>query len=85
MNLIETTISEKSVRMRYANNADPIEATEWIEIQVPISGLKTNADNTVDDPQTKRLAIIQRAALRYVQEILSGESQGLVAKADRSA
>jgi hypothetical protein len=82
MNLIETTISEKSVRMRYADNSDPIKATEWIDVQVPVSGLKTSADNAVGDPQIKRLAIIQRAALRYVQEILSGESQGLVAKAD---
>jgi hypothetical protein len=39
MKLVETTASETSVRMRYADDADPAKAKQWIEAAVPIDGL----------------------------------------------
>jgi hypothetical protein len=44
MKLVQTTIEETTVRMRLADHADPTEAVEWIEFQVPLSGL-THSNN----------------------------------------
>jgi hypothetical protein len=41
---IETTVLETTVRMRYADNADPTKAREWFAFEVPISELKVPED-----------------------------------------
>lgn len=85
MHLIETTILEKSVRLRLADNFDPAKASEWIDIHVLISNLKGETGKPLDDPQTMRLALVQRAALRYAQDTITDETRSLLAKADRTA
>jgi len=39
MTLIETVVTETTVRMRYADNADASKAMNWIDFQVPIDKL----------------------------------------------
>ena len=39
MNLIETTVSEKTVHMQFADDANQEKATEWLEFEVPLEGL----------------------------------------------
>jgi len=74
MKLIETTLSGKMVRMRFANDADPLKASEWIEFQV-------SADKTEDH---WRLPAIQREALERAREVLADEIQDVRNRLNRS-
>jgi len=67
MNIIETTISGTSVRMRVANDADPAKATEWVEFQVPCGPLVLDNKTLVGNPQRQHLGAMQIAALRRAQ------------------
>lgn len=46
---VETTISETTIKMRYADHRDPAQATEWFAFEVPIGPgltLPTHGDET---------------------------------------
>jgi len=76
MKLIETTVSEITVRMRYADNADATKATRWIDFQVPLAELAegTGARKTpLDQLEARFLGAIQEAALHYVQGAVAKE------------
>jgi hypothetical protein len=85
MKLIETTVSETSIHMQIADDADPERATEWLEFKVPLGGLVIDAEeNPLGDPATRRLAIIQRAALHHARVAISDEIARLAILADRN-
>jgi hypothetical protein len=76
MKLIETTVSETTVRMRYADNADPAKASQWIDFQVPLAELAegTGARKThLDRLEARFLGAIQEAALHYMQDVVAKE------------
>ncbi len=51
MKLVETIISETTVKMRYANHEDASEAKHWIDFQVPLHELKQVSDTALGDPE----------------------------------
>ena len=88
MQLIQTTILQNSVRMRYADHADPAKATEWLDFQVPIEGLTLpNVDREVPlgDHESRFLGSIQQAALRRVRDLIGEETQALASRVGRKA
>ena len=85
MKLIETTVSETTVHMQFADDADPERASEWLDFQVPLAGLVADAEeNPLGDPAERRLATIQRAALHHVQVAITAEIARLAILADRN-
>ncbi len=40
LKIVETTVTENSVRVRFADNPDPAKANEWLDMQFPISKLE---------------------------------------------
>jgi hypothetical protein len=78
---VETTISGTSIRMRYANHADPAQATEWFAFEVPIgSGLtlpSTGGEIPLGEIRTRLLASVELAALRRVRDVIGDETQRL--------
>jgi hypothetical protein len=84
MQLVETKISETSVSMRYADNADPQQAVEWIEFRMPVAQLKTDHGHKFGaEIEGYFLAEVRLAALRYVRDIIGGETQRLSGLAGR--
>jgi hypothetical protein len=78
MKLIETIVSETSVRMRYADDADPAKATQWIDFQVPLSDLKSpDQHNPLGDIESRFLAELRLVALRHAREVIGAETQRL--------
>ena len=76
MQLIETTVTETSVLMRFADNADRSQATEWIDFAVPVAGLTLqgqNGDIPLGDIQMRHLASIRLAALRHARGVIGDE------------
>jgi hypothetical protein len=78
---VETTILGTSIRMRYANNADPAQATEWFAFEVPIDpGLTlptAGGEIPLGEIRTRFLASIELAALRRVRDAIGDETQRL--------
>ena len=88
MKLIETTVLEKMVRMRYADNVDPVKATQWIDFQVPLALLElpsVNGDHPLGDPESRYLGSIQQAALRYARDLIGAETQALADRVGQRA
>jgi hypothetical protein len=83
MKLIETTVSETTVHMQLADDAQLEKAVEWLEFEVPIAPLMLDQNNPLGDPAKRHLAIVQRAALRYVRDAIAEESQRLSTLIDR--
>jgi hypothetical protein len=83
MNLVETTIGESLVHLRFAD--DPNQSLFWIDIQVPLSELKS--PNEQDQPLTnldmQYLAEVRLAALQYARAIIGAETQRLSALVGR--
>jgi hypothetical protein len=80
MKLIETKILGTTIRMRYADNADPLKATQWLDFQVPLADLSLPAVDTeypLGDPEKRYLGSIRQAALRYVRNVIAAETQRL--------
>jgi hypothetical protein len=72
--LIETVISGGSIRIRYANDADPTKATEWIDFRIPLSELKSRREETIGaEAHLYNLAEVHLAALRYVRDAADEE------------
>ena len=83
MKLVETKISETAVHMRYADNTDSAQATEWIDFQVPIAGLIAFDQRTpLGNVEERHLAETHLAALRHVRELIGAEAQRLSRLAD---
>jgi len=70
--LIETTISDTTVHMRYADNLDPEKAKEWVDFQVPLTGLELPLE-PLGDIAERQFRLIQAAALRRVRELIDAE------------
>ena len=77
MKLVETTVTSKTVRMRFAEGADPTKPNEWIDFQVPIGSLTLPSETELGDPRLRRFALVQQAALRFVRDAISAEIQGI--------
>lgn len=78
MKLVETIISETTVKMRYANHEDASEAKHWIDFQVPLHELKQVSDTALGDPEPHFLSTVRLAALRYARKAIDDEIQGLM-------
>jgi hypothetical protein len=85
MKLIETTVSGSSVWMRFADNADAARAAQWIDFQVPLAALKHGSGTDLPDPVELMLAATQVAALRFVRDRVSEETQRLASLANRNS
>ncbi len=77
MQRVETKISATDVWMRYANNADPALATEWVEFRVPIARMARPSGTPLADPETLCLAELHRSALDRVQTEITAEIRRL--------
>jgi hypothetical protein len=78
--LIETIVSETSVRLLFADKPDPAEATAWVEVCAPLTDLKMpGMDRPLFDPEAAAPlhAEVQLAALRYARDVIGGETQAL--------
>jgi hypothetical protein len=81
MTIVETTISGLTVKIRLADNTDPAAATEWVELAVllaPLTLPSSGGDLPLGEPNTRRLAAIQLAALRRARDVIGTETQRLV-------
>jgi len=84
MKLIETKISETSIRMRYADDADPVKASQWIDFQIPIADLEgPDKQNPLGDIECRYLAELRLVALRNVRDVIGDETRRLSGLADR--
>jgi hypothetical protein len=79
MHLVETKIAESTVRMRYADYDDAIQATEWIDFQVKIADLvhPRGRGDPLGDPDLQFLSEVRLAALRYARDTIGDETQRL--------
>lgn len=82
LKLVQTTFSETTIRLRYADDADPARAKQWLDFQFLIADLKHVSETPVRDPQALALGVLQAAALRRARDIASGEIQGRSGLAD---
>lgn len=73
MMLIETTISDKAVRMRFADAV----GEEWMEFSFPLAVMRQA--QTLRDPPTQVLAEVQRVALRHARDAIGHEMKRLAA------
>lgn len=82
---VETTISETTIRIRYADHHDPAQATQWFAFEVPIGpGLTLpthSGDIALGAISTRLFASIQLAALRSVRDLIGEETQRLASLA----
>ncbi len=84
MKLVETKISETAIHMRYVDNADSAQATEWIDFQVPIAGLIAHDQRTpLGDVEERLLAETHLAALRHMREFIGAQTQRLSGLANK--
>jgi len=77
MKHVETTISETTIRMRLADNADPAQVNEWIEFRVALKPLMFDKDNRLGDPELRYLLATHQAALHRAREAINAEIQRL--------
>jgi hypothetical protein len=78
MKLIETTISETTIRMQYADDPDPEKAQEWLDFQVPLPSLMLPRSEVLGETRERTLRQVRLAALRYVQDVIAAEIDGLL-------
>jgi hypothetical protein len=71
MKLIETTVLETTVRLRYAD--DVTAPTEWLDFQVGNQNLKLPSGEIIADRDFRPLAALQLAALRHVHAAIDAE------------
>ena len=79
MEHVQTTIYSGSVHLRYANDADPDQATEWFEAEVPLDDLKhpAAAETALGEPERRYVLEIQAAVLVRVRDAIQAEIQRL--------
>jgi hypothetical protein len=81
MKLIETTISETTIRMQYADDPDPEKAQEWLDFQVPLKGMELPS-GPLGDSRERSLRLIQAAALRKVRDLVDDEIRAALSPSD---
>ena len=83
MMFVETVVSEKTIRVRIADEDDPTVATEWIDLLVLVSKLAsaTNRDRKLEDLESRMLAELQVAALHRARDVIADEIRRLSATA----
>jgi hypothetical protein len=69
--LIETTIAQKTVRMRLADQADP--PKEWIDFQVIPGEYQIENHKLSENPDRMPLGATRLAALRRAQSVIASE------------
>lgn len=83
LQLVETRILADSVQMRYADNADPILASEYCEFRVRLANLThpmvQGTPQPLGFPEEQFVSEVQLAALRYMRDVIGGETQRLQA------
>ena len=81
MQLIETSVTAASVRMRLADADDPLKATQWVDFQVPIAELRVahqpGGTQPIGDPESEYLSTIRGSALRRAQDVIVAEIRRL--------
>ena len=77
--LVETSISESAIRLRYADHSDPAQATEWIDLQVKLAPLLDPSDKKqpLGPPERHFLGGVQLAALFQAQDAINTEIRRL--------
>src|SRR5262245_29723372 len=76
MKLIETAISGKMVRMRYADDDNPEEATQWFEFQVRLQAIGSRPggpDQPIPEFGLQYLEQLHRAALLRARDTINDE------------
>jgi hypothetical protein len=58
MKLVETTITENSVHVRLADDADPAKAVRWVDCRMPIDELVRDSGTSLPNPDLLQLAAI---------------------------
>ena len=71
LKLIETTVSETTVRLRYAD--DPNAPTEWLDFQVRNVNLKLPSGTMMTERDMHALGAVKLAALRHVLAVTDAE------------
>jgi hypothetical protein len=75
MKLIETMVMESEVYVRYADDANPEKATQWLDFQLPLSELKHPNNQhqkllSIDKLERHTLGNIRLSAIMRIQEFL---------------
>lgn len=78
MKIVKTIISSDSIEMRLADDEDPATAKQWIHFQVPRAAVRAITKSSMEpyalEPiESRTLAVIREAALRYVQAAVDEE------------
>ena len=80
--IIETVIGQKTIRIRIADSPQQETATETIDLAVTLGPHLSLPSHSGEIPlgniHTRQLASIQLAALRYVQDVITGETRRLL-------
>lgn len=79
MKRVETKISETSIRLRYADNADPMKASEWMDFQFSIADLhRPNTGGTaLGHLENRFLEELIGAVLLHAKDAIDAEIRNL--------
>jgi hypothetical protein len=77
MKLTETAITETSVRVRIADDADPLKAQAWIDCQLPRSALKRESGTLAAGLDGWHLSIVRRVILENARAAIDAEIERL--------
>lgn len=77
MKHVATKVSETAIHVRYADHADPAQATEWIDTQVLLTNAKLPSGTTLKDPPSHALAGLRLVALLHARDAADAEIQRL--------
>jgi hypothetical protein len=77
MEIRETAIKAGSVKIVLANHTDMMQATERLEFEIPLTGLKDPRlpEHDLGPLEDRHLAKIQVATLRYVRSAITDEAE----------
>jgi hypothetical protein len=85
MQYVETTLSDATIRMRYADDPDPTKAVEWIEFRLKIADLQhPSGRGKLGKLELQYLGEAHRAALRYVRDVIGDETRRLADQASHT-
>jgi hypothetical protein len=73
MKLIETVITETSVRIRLADDADRLKAQSWIDCQLPRAALQRLSGTPVAALDAWSLPIVRQVILENVRAAVDAE------------
>jgi hypothetical protein len=80
MRIVETVLKASTVRIVLANNQDPALASERMDFEIPLTGLKEPRERdarSLGALEYRHLATIQVAALRYARSAITVEADRL--------